>query len=528
MNWAGPAQVAAFAVALIGGTGAPTQASALTPQEESGRAIFQDGESSFGDVFSARLGMGTQELPGAAVRCASCHGPDGLGRPEGGIRPANITWSELTKPYGHVHETGRRHSVFDEASLKRALSEGVDPAGNPLDGAMPRFNITHRDFNALVAYLKKLETLRDSGVGADTVRIGTLLPSTGRFGELGQAVRGILRAYFDEVNGRGGIYGRKLELVVADCPEDRAAARRELRKLMLEGEVFALLSPFVPGVEEDLGLLANEAKIPVLGPLSLLGDDPHTVNPYVFHLLSGIGELAETLAVHVGSDESLKARPAVLLYSESSGGVAVADAVEERLKSQGWVALSRVAFQPGSFDARAVTETLKARGARAVFLLGPGADVGVLARRAAESAYVPELLLPGPLAPRSVLDLPPAFEGRILLAYPTLPTDQKPDALREYARLFEKGALARGHQTSQVPAYSGAVLLVQLLEQIGRDLTREKFISALESTHGFESGLIPALSFNARRRVGASGGYIVTVDLATKNFRQLGEFVQLP
>jgi hypothetical protein len=50
----------------------------------------------------------------------------------------------------------------------------------------------------------------------------------------------------------------------------------------------------------------------------------------------------------------------------------------------------------------------------------------------------------------------------------------------------------------------------------------------LESTHGFDSGLIPALSFNARRRVGAPGGYIVAVDLATKDFRRLGEFVQLP
>ena len=528
MNWAGAVPVVAFAAALIVGAGAPAHASALTPQEESGRAIFQDGESSFGDVFGARLGMGTQVLPGAAVRCANCHGADGLGRPEGGVRPANITWSELAKPYGHVHETGRRHSAFDEASLRRALTEGVDPEGNPLDGAMPRFNITKRDFQALVAYLRKLETLRDPGVGADTVRIGTLLPSTGRFGELGRAVRGILRAYFDEVNGHGGVYGRRLELVVADYPEDRASARSELRKLVLEGEVFALLSPFVPGVEEDLGLLANEAKIPVVGPLSLLGDDPHTVNRYVFHLLSGIGELAEALAVHVASATQLKAQPAVLLHSESASGVAVVDAVEERLKAQGWVELSRVGFDPGLFDARALAQTLKARGARAVFLLAPGLDVSALAREAVESGNVPELLLPGPLAPRSVLDLPPAFEGRILLAYPTLPTDQKPDALRDYARLFQKDDLARSYQTSQVPAYSSAVLLVRMLEQIGRDLTREKLISVLESTHGFESGLLPALSFNSRRRVGAPGGYVVSVGLETKSFRQLGEFVQLP
>jgi ABC-type branched-subunit amino acid transport system substrate-binding protein len=528
MNRPGVTGIAALVAALVVGAGVPVHAAALTPLEESGRAIFENGASPVGDVFSARLGMGEQELPGVAVRCANCHGSDGLGRPEGGVRPANITWSELTKAYGHIHDNGRRHPAFDDASLKRALTEGIDPAGNPLDGAMPRFNISRRDFESLLAYLKKLETLRDPGVGADTLRIGTLLPSTGRFAELGEAIKGILRAYLDNVNLNGGVFGRKLELVVADYGDDPDSARRALRQLVLEGKVFALLAPFVPGVEEDLGRLANDAKIPVVGPLSLFGDDPHTVNQYVFHLLSGVGELAEALAVHVASATKLKAEPAVLRHTDSASGVAVADAVEERLKSQGWTRLSRVGFQPELFDARAMAKMLEARGARSVFLLGPGLDVSMLARQAVESGYVPELLLPGPLVPRSVLDLPPAFEGRILLAYPTLPTEQKPDALREFARLYQKRALSRGHQTSQVPAYSSAVLLVQVLEQIGRDLTRDKFVAAMESIHGFESGLLPTLSFNSRRRVGASGGYIVAVDLEARRFRPVGEFVQLP
>jgi hypothetical protein len=163
-----------------------------------------------------------------------------------------------------------------------------------------------------------------------------------------------------------------------------------------------------------------------------------------------------------------------------------------------------------------------------VFLLGPGADVPALARQLADSGRAPFLLLPGPLAPRAVLDLPAAFERRILLAYPTVPADQKPEALRHYAALFKGDALARGHQTSQVPAYSSAVLLVETLKQVGRDLTREKLVAALESVQGFEPGLVPAVSFNAKRRIGALGGYVVAVDLKGKNFSQVGGFLALP
>lgn len=517
-----------LAASLAVAAGEARAAAPLTQEEEAGRAIFERGESSYGDAFSGRLGIAQQQVPGTALRCANCHGSDGLGRPEGGVRPGSVIWSELTKSYGHTHDGGRGHPAFDQASLKRALIEGVDPAGNPLDGVMPRFNISERDFRALVAYMKKLEFQLDPGVGTDTLRLGTLLPSAGRFGEMGQAVKGILQAYVHRINQSGGIYGRRLELVVAEYAEDRAAARRELRKLVNEGGVFALVSPFIAGIEEDFIHLANEAKIPAVGPLSLYGDDPHAVNQYVFHLLSGIGELAEVLALHVGSEPKFKQRAAVLLHPENADGSGVADAVEAQLKDQGWTQLSRIGFQPGALDAAAVAKTLQARAAEAVFLLGPGADIGALARAAAKSAYVPLLLLPGPLAPRTALDLPEVFEGRVLLAYPTIPADQKADALREYAALFRDPARARAHQTLQVPAYSAAIVLVEALKQTGRELTRQKLVATLESMQGFEPGLVPAVSFNAMRRIGALGGYIVGLDLKNKNFRQLGGFVRLP
>ena len=505
----------------------PAAAVPLSSEEEAGRAIYQNGESAFGDAFSGKLGIAQQEVPGSAVRCANCHGPDGLGRPEGGVRPSIITWSELTKPYGHAHDDGRRHPPYDPASLKRSLVEGVDPADNALDGVMPRYVISDRDFKALVAYLKKLESQRDPGIGADALRLGTLLPAAGRFGDMGQAVRGILQAYFAGINRDGGIYGRKLELVVAEYPEDRAAALRELRKLTTGGQVFALLSPMAAGFEDELGQLANEAKIPVIGPLSLFGDNPQVLNQQVFHLLSGVGELAQVLAQHVARDPKRKTRPAVLLHPASYSGEGVAEAVAAQLKTRGWTGLSRISFQPGAFDANFVAKLLRARGAESVFLLGPGAELGALANALVPLGPAPLLLLPGPLVQRTVLDLPHAFADRVLLAYPTIPSDQKPDALRDYAALFREHNLARGHQTLQVPAYSSAVLLVEVLKRAGRDLTRQKFLTALESVRDFETGLLPKLTFDAQRRLGATGGYVVGVDLQSKNFRPLGGFVQL-
>ncbi|HSP78811.1 MAG TPA: c-type cytochrome, partial [Myxococcaceae bacterium] len=196
---------------LLGGLccGAAPGSAPLTPREQAGRKIYLEGESPSERELSATLGAGVR-LPGTAVPCVNCHGEDGAGRPEGGVLPPEITWTELVKPYGHVHPTGRRHPAFDEKSVARAISGGVDPGGNRLDPAMPRYSLAQEDMTSLLAWLKRLEHERAPGVTETELRIGIVLPTKGRLGALGQAMRGMLRACLDERNAAGGIHGRKL------------------------------------------------------------------------------------------------------------------------------------------------------------------------------------------------------------------------------------------------------------------------------------------------------------------------------
>ena len=61
------------------------------------------------------------------LHCQGCHGPDGRGRPEGGVLPPDIRWSQLVKTYGHVHENGRRHAAFDEANFALMMRANFEP-----------------------------------------------------------------------------------------------------------------------------------------------------------------------------------------------------------------------------------------------------------------------------------------------------------------------------------------------------------------------------------------------------------------
>ena len=84
-------------VALLGQAGLAPGLE-LTPEEAAGRRIYLEGVGSANGEISARVGAADTLVPARVMPCANCHGADGRGRPEGGVRPPDITWSRLTRP----------------------------------------------------------------------------------------------------------------------------------------------------------------------------------------------------------------------------------------------------------------------------------------------------------------------------------------------------------------------------------------------------------------------------------------------
>jgi mono/diheme cytochrome c family protein len=146
----------------------------LSPQEKRGKAFYLRGETASGQGVTAL--MGEIDVPASTMTCAGCHGIRGEGIKEGGVTAGPLTWSYLTKPYGHTDEGGRKHGPFSETSFLRMLTAGLDPAGNKLAVAMPAYRMSQEDMANLIAYLKQIETDTDPGISDTTIVLGTVLP----------------------------------------------------------------------------------------------------------------------------------------------------------------------------------------------------------------------------------------------------------------------------------------------------------------------------------------------------------------
>ncbi|HEX8720336.1 MAG TPA: ABC transporter substrate-binding protein [Pyrinomonadaceae bacterium] len=497
-------------------TPAAAPARGLNAQERRGRAIFLRGESASGREIEAVVGE--VDVPGSTMTCAGCHGERGEGKTEGGVTAGNLTWANLTKPYGHTHPTGRKHGPFDEAAFVRAVTEGIDPSKNTMLAAMPRYKLSAEDAADLVAYLKRIEDDHDPGLGDAAVRVGTLLPSQGALAETGAAMRDVLRAYFDDLNGRGGINGRRVELQPAETGANAAATAAAARRLAEEGQVFAFVGGMSAGADAEVAALARELEVPFVGPATLLPQAGAAANRYVFYLMPGLGEQARALVnFHARRRPEATRQKVAVVYTDSAVGAAAASAVEEQCQKAGCGPVQKVAFDRAKFDPAALVRGVK--GAEAVFFFGAGGEEGAFIREAEAAAWRPDLFLIGALAGRELVsNVPAGFDGKVFLSFPTVPEDVTEAGAGELRALAAKYKFEVRHAAAQLSALAAAKLFAEGLKRGGREVSRERLVRALEGLYDYDTGLTPRITFGPNRRVGAAGAYVIRIDAGKREF----------
>ncbi|MDE1164583.1 MAG: ABC transporter substrate-binding protein [Pseudomonas sp.] len=511
---------AAVCLVLLCGLSAVAAGVPLSAIESAGKRLYREGLSSSGEPIMARVGAADISVPATALPCAGCHGTDGLGRPEGGIRPADLSWRRLAGAHGQQRINGRDYPAYNDATLARAVQEGRDPANNRLDPSMPRFVLTLNDQRNLTAYLKRLQDEQDPGLEPDRLRLGTLLPTRGPLAEEGATVAAILTGSIARINQAGGIHGRQLQLIVADPGPDRASARQALAQL-IDQPVFALVAPLAPALDEDLSAQLEQAGVPLIGALSLLGASQ--TSRQIFEPLPGLREQWVALADYAQQGLQLSQGPTLVAWYGDAHQQQAAAAFADYLQGQGWLQVRALAFdprQPQGFTGQAAS-------ARAVFYVGEGAGFGPLAGHLQEAGVQPYLFAASSQVAGDVLQLPSGFSRRVFLAYPFIPSDWTPSGRAALTQLRQRQGLNGQHAVLQVAAYSSMLLLCEGLKQAGRDASREKLISALEGLHDFVTGVTPPISFGPGKRLGLNGAHIVTVELPEQRFYPVAPYQSL-
>lgn len=499
-----------------------TTASELSDTEAHGKQIYLTGTSPDGSPITAFLGVDQVKLPASVVPCGSCHGIDGRGRPEGGVVPSDITWSELSKGYGHEHDFDRRHPAFDENSLAVSIIGGTDSAGNKLNVAMPRYHMKPDDIEALVAYLKRIEDDLDPGINEHAVTVGTLLPLTGSAASQGHAVRAVLMAFIREINAGGGVNGRRVELEVIPLGASSAETVANVQAAISSPGLFAMVAAYIPGTDTQLLALLADMKIPVVGPLSRTPDVASDRLQQAFYLYSGTPELMQSLARFALTDVSAEQDRQVVVGPDSE----LLRKFSEQLVAQGNRPTVTLPYARNKFEPATTMALLN--DTDDVFFLGSAAELDGLIAALAGSKTWPRVFLPAAAVSRQMLHAAVEFDDRIFIAFPTQPSDVNDGGRELFARLAANEELPATQIASQVSAVAAAKILVEAMQAAGHALSRERLVAELEGMHGYVTGLTPPVSFGLNRRIGARGAHIVRVDLSSGLLIPAAAWANLP
>ena len=351
------------------------------------------------------------------------------------------------------------------------------------------------------------------GITANSIMIGSLAPLTGENAETGSAVKAVLTAYFNDLNQRGGIYGRKIVLQFAESGGNSAATVKNAKRLAAT-PVFAIVAPFVPDAEQKVAAVAQASKMPLVGLLALsVPSEP--VNREVFYLLPGFQQLEQELVRFAAAHEKSAAEKTAVVVADSKLQTDVAPAMQAT-----WKELN--ADKPQEFvfpEAKAedVVRDLHSQGIERVFFIGDGEQLAPWIQAADKAEWAPRVFVLGPLLDESILGSPARFQGRIFAAYPQLQPEM--GAVDEFDYFLSSHNLASDHRLVQISAYCAAKILVEALARSGKNVTREKLIQTLEQMRDFRTGLLPGITFGTNRRVGSFKAEIVCVDLASHSFQ---------
>jgi branched-chain amino acid transport system substrate-binding protein len=185
----------------------------------------------------------------------------------------------------------------------------------------------------------------------------------------GESMRLAAELARDEINGAGGIGGRKIELRIVDDSANADAAVRGASALVADREVVAVVGHLTSG--------ATLAAAPVYdrGDDPVVAITPSASSPEVALAGEWIFRLCPTDLLHgtkLGefAARELGARRAAVLYHNDEYGRGVRSTFEERFVAAGGTVVGSDPYLPGTPNVRPYLERLVRRGAQAILVAG--------------------------------------------------------------------------------------------------------------------------------------------------------------
>ena len=328
----------------------------------------------------------------------------------------------------------------------------------------------------------------------DRFRVGAVMSLTGDTARYGISAMNGMQMAVEEANGRGGVRGKRIELIVQDTRSDAGETEQVVRRLVTERRVHALLGEIVSSRALAVAAVAQEARVPVLTPSST-SPEVTTRGDYVFR--SCYTDPFQGAAIARFAAGTLGARrAAMLLDAGESYSAQLAEFIREDFARRGGQIVVTENYAKGDSYFTEQLTRIREAAPEVVFLPGYYREAGLIAREAKKLGITAPLVGGDGWDSRDLYEIgETALVGSFFSSHYSA---DDPDPLvqqfvADYVRLY--GSLPDAFAAT---AYDAARIMLDAFERAEGPTDRAAIRDALAATRDFP-GVTGRITFNAAR-----------------------------
>jgi branched-chain amino acid transport system substrate-binding protein len=332
----------------------------------------------------------------------------------------------------------------------------------------------------------------EAGIADKEIAIGQIIALTGPLADITPDIVNGAQAWFNVVNEKGGVNGRKVRLVTVDDGYVPANTVKAAHQLIDEDRVFALLNVTGTGNVAAIMPLLDQEKppMPLFGPITGADQlrDPAMTN--LFHIRASYGDEVEKIVQHLST---LGIQRISVVYLDNGLGKSGLAGVQKAMDKRSMKIYSSASVQQDASDVdKAVTALHDSRPEVIIMITTGKATVDFIKKYNAQSKGMRFYSLSVMGTQATLRALGADGVGVVVTSVVPFPWSQSIPAAKEYRVAMQKSGFTNLSFIG-FEAFLNAKAMTEGMRRAGRDLTRPRFVAALEGMKqvnlgGFEVG----------------------------------------
>lgn len=321
---------------------------------------------------------------------------------------------------------------------------------------------------------------------AEPIKVGAILSVTGPAAFLGAPEARTLEMLVEDQNRKGGVLGRKIELIVKDSGASPEKAFSFAKQLIEEEKVFAIIGPSTSGETMKIKGLAEESETILLSCAAA----EVIVNPVAKWVFKTPQNDSDAIRKIFAQMKKMNISKIGVLSSNTGFGKAGKTQIEKLAPEHGITILVNEVYDKSASDLTAEVTKVKAAGVQALVNWSIEPAQSIVIKNARQIGFKEPIFQSHGFGNIKYVEAAgPAAEGVMFPAGRLLVANQLPDSnpqkkvLLEYKKEYELRCEGEECSTFGGHAYDAFLILVKGIEKAGK-VDKEAVRSAIENLSG--------------------------------------------